>query len=306
MQINKITIVGMGALGVMFGSFLTGKLGKAHVEFIADEKRINKFHTEGMFCNGRPCHFSIVNDDAEGTASNLLIFAVKAAELAGAIHTVRNKVSNQTIIMSLLNGITSEEIISATYGMDKIIHCVVQGMDVVKEKNRGAYSHFGYICLGIDEESEEKKQKLQYVLELFDAVHMPYVVDTDILHRLWCKFMINVGVNQAVMIHQGTYATVQKPGDARDLMIRAMKEVITIAQTENITITQEDFHDYLKLLDGLDPNALPSMRQDALAHRKSEVELFAGTVIALANKHGIDVPVNTEIYRTIIEMESRY
>ena len=48
------------------------------------------------------------------------------------------------------------------------------------------------------------------------------------------------------------------------------------------------------------------MRQDGLAHRRSEVEFFAGTVIRKAEKHGLDVPVNRELYQRITEMEKAY
>jgi 2-dehydropantoate 2-reductase len=51
---------------------------------------------------------------------------------------------------------------------------------------------------------------------------------------------------------------------------------------------------------------MPSMRQDGLLKRKSEVEQFAGTVISLAKKHNIDVPVNRWIYDTVKKMESAY
>ena len=45
------------------------------------------------------------------------------------------------------------------------------------------------------------------------------------------------------------------------------------------------------------------MRQDGKAHRKSEVELFAGTIRRLAAKHGIAVPVNDWLYSQIQQME---
>lgn len=48
------------------------------------------------------------------------------------------------------------------------------------------------------------------------------------------------------------------------------------------------------------------MRQDSKAHRKSEVELFSGTVRRLAQKHHIAVPVNDWLYETITEMERHY
>ena len=306
MRIENVSIVGMGALGVMYGDFLTEKMGKEHVEFVADSARIDRFQQEGIFCNGHACDFAIADELETGRPADLLIFAVKATGLEAAIHSVRNKVSEHTIILSLLNGITSEEIIGKAYGMDSMIHCIVQGMDTIKEDNLVTYAHFGQIYLGIHDENDVKIQNLQSVVDLFDRIGMPYAVENDILRRMWCKLMLNVGVNQSVMIHEGTYETVQQPGIARDVMQAAMKEVILVAQEENIPITQADFDEYVALVDTLNPAGMPSMRQDGLAHRKSEVELFAGTVIRLAEKHGVDVPVNRKIYKTILEMERTY
>lgn len=262
MRIENVSIVGMGALGVMYGDFLTGKMGKEHVEFVADKARIDRFQQEGIFCNGRACDFAIADELETGRPADLLIFAVKATGLEAAIHTVRNKVSPRTIILSLLNGITSEEIIGNAYGMDPIIHCIVQGMDAIKEDNQVTYAHFGHVRLGIHEENGVKKQNLLAVQDLFDRIGMPYVIEDDILRRMWCKLMLNVGVNQSVMIHEGTYETVQKPGIARDIMQAAMKEVMLVAQKENIPITQADFDEYVALVDTLSPAGMPSMRQD--------------------------------------------
>ena len=60
----------------------------------------------------------------------------------------------------------------------------------------------------------------------------------------------------------------------------------------------------MKILRSLNPEGIPSMRQDALAGRPSEVELFAGTMLRIAKKHSIEVPVNRKYYNRIKEMES--
>ncbi|MBR2038758.1 MAG: ketopantoate reductase family protein, partial [Lachnospiraceae bacterium] len=57
---------------------------------------------------------------------------------------------------------------------------------------------------------------------------------------------------------------------------------------------------------GLKPDGYPSMRQDAIAHRATEVELFAGTIMKIAAKHGIEVPANTAYYQKIKEIEAKY
>ena len=100
-------------------------------------------------------------------------------------------------------------------------------------------------------------------------------------HRLWGKFMLNVGVNQTVAIYKGNYGTIQKHGEARDTMVSAMREVITLANKEGINLTEKDLEYWLDVLSRLDPNGKPSMAQDIDNKRFSEVDLFAGTVIEM-------------------------
>jgi 2-dehydropantoate 2-reductase len=85
-----------------------------------------------------------------------------------------------------------------------------------------------------------------------------------------------------------------------------MREVILLAEKENIPITEKDLEEYVCLIDTLDPNGMPSMRQDVLEKRKTEVELFSGTVIKLGKKHGVPTPVNQRIYEKIRSMEEEY
>ena len=118
--------------------------------------------------------------------------------------------------------------------------------------------------------------------------------------------MLNVGVNQVVMVREGNYGTVQVPGEARAQMIAAMREVIQLSALEGVPVTEADLEYYVNLIDTLSPEGMPSMRQDGLARRKSEVELFSGTVLRLAAKHGLDVPVNRRLYDAILAMEAAY
>ncbi len=75
---------------------------------------------------------------------------------------------------------------------------------------------------------------------------------------------------------------------------------------EGVNIRKEDFDEYIELIDNMNPDGMPSMRQDGLAHRRSEVELFSGTLIALADKHKINIPVNKKIYEIVKKKEKEY
>ena len=307
-RIERVSIIGMGALGILYGSFVAERLGKEHVTFLVDKERLKRYEGVEVTCNGKPWSFRVKDGalPSEKGPAQLLIFAVKATALSSAIETARKQVGRDTIILSVLNGISSEEIIGDALGKEHVLYCVAQGMDAVKLGNDLTYSQMGQLCIGIPEDQPEKEPLLKAVTDLFDATGLAYTKEADILRRLWCKWMLNVGMNQAVMVEEGTYGTIQKQGEARQLMIAAMREVIVLAEKEHIRVTEEDLQGYVDLMDTLSPEGMPSMRQDGLAKRPSEVELFAGTVIRKAEQYGVEVPVNRELYRRVKEMEAGY
>ena len=165
-----------------------------------------------------------MNEDEKNAFTDLLIFAVKAYSLDRAILSARNKVSQNTVILSLLNGITSEEIIGQVFGPDKVIYCVAQGMDAVKIGNEMTYTNMGKLCIGILDHEKDKKKSFKPLSICSSKPRLPYVAEENMKHRLWKKLMINTGVNQIVTIYEGTFKTVQQPGEARDMMIAGMRK----------------------------------------------------------------------------------
>ncbi len=305
-NIENIAIVGMGALGVLFGNLLAENLGEVAVTFIADDSRLERYRAQGVYCNGKRRDFQFSNGKTPDRPADLLIFAVKGTALPEAIEQARALVGAQTVILSLLNGIASEEEIGAALGNRHLLYCVAQGMDAVKLGNALTYAHVGQLVIGALPTQPEGQQMLQRVTALFDRAELPYTVDSDIRHRLWSKWMLNVGLNQVVMVERGCYETVQKPGRARERMQAAMREVMALAALEGVNLTEADLNGYVALIDTLNPQGMPSMRQDGIERRPSEVALFSGTVLEKARRHGLAVPVNEALYREIKAIESQY
>ena len=88
-------------------------------------------------------------------------------------------------------------------------------------------------------------------------------------------------------------------------MISAMEEVIPLAAAEGVQLTQQDLAYWLGVLDALRPEGKPSLAQDLDSGRPTEVELFAGTVLSLGARHGVDTPVNRFLYAQIKALENR-
>jgi len=217
---------------------------------------------------------------------------------------MKHCVGPDTTIISVMNGISSEQIIGERYGHEKVLYSIAQGMDAMKFGAALTYTKFGELRIGV--RTPDQADRLKAMTDFLDRAKIAYVAEDDILHRLWGKFMLNVGVNQTCMAYETTYSGALTPGEAHDTMVGAMREVIALAKAEHVNLTEQDLEDYIRLLETLSPDGMPSMRQDGLSHRPSEVEMFAGTVGRMAKKHGLSTPVNDRLYERIKEMEAQY
>jgi 2-dehydropantoate 2-reductase len=307
MQINTVSIIGLGALGILFGNHLSKVVPEGRLRIIADRDRISRYNKEGIYCNGELCRFNYMAPEDICKPADLLIFAVKYTGLEAAIKAAENQVGPYTIIISLLNGISSEELIGQYYGTDKVVYSFAQGMDAVKEGNRLTYHHMGMIRFGkTSQGGNDNSDKVTALENFFRQTAVPYEVVDDIRRSMWGKLMLNVGVNQAAAVYLCDYGGLQQKGGSRDIMIAAMREVIALSEKEGINLSEKDIEYWLSVLDGLNPQGKPSMQQDIEAGRLCEVELFAGTVLKLGEKHGLDFPVNRLLYSKLKDMESKF
>ncbi len=304
-EIKTVAIIGLGALGILIGNKLAKSMPKEDLRIVADSKRIEGYKSQGVYDMGELCDFNYVSSEEKTDPADLVIFAVKFNALQDALKAVKNQVGENTLFLSILNGISSEDIIGRSYSYDRVIYAVAQGMDAVKEGNKLTYLNRGTVFFG-DDTSGEKKELVERVERLFKRVNLPHEKVNDIKRRIWNKFMLNVGINQTLAIFGSTYIDAQSPGKTQDIMLSAMREVIPLAFKEGVDLSEEDIPYWLGIINTLNPKGKPSMRQDVEAKRPSELEMLGGTVLALGKKHGLDTPVNKMLYERLKEIESAY
>ena len=306
--IQTVGIVGLGALGTMYADLFTRALGKERVLVLADRSRTERYRRDGMWYNGTLCDLHYADAARVTEPVDLLLFAVKFTGLEEAMATCRHLVGPETTLISILNGISSEELLIRDFGPERVVWCVVGKVAAQKEGNRvtmfPVVPPAGEMDLGVPPGCPDGH--LRRLTSFFDAIGFHYVLPEDIRVTMWSKLLCNVGCNQAAAAYACNYSVLQSPGPARETMLAAMREVLAIAHAEGIPLSEKDVALWTAVIDGITPTNEPSMRQDSKAHRKSEVELFSGTVRRIARRHGIPVPVNDWLYETITEMERHY
>lgn len=295
--IRTVAVQGAGAMGAYFAGKFFDTPGFS-VSLIAQGERAGRLARDGLIVNGRRYDIPIIDPESTGTQADLIIVALKHHHLAKAVHDLRRIVGPNTTLLSVMNGLESEEFIGSVYGPDKFLYAVSVGIDAVREGNRINYTTGGTHYFG-EADNTEINPKVLRVKEAFDRAGITCKIPDDMLRILWWKFMINVGINQASAVLGAPYGVFQRSADAHAFMESLMREAVALAKAADIDLREEDLQEWFNFLRTLSPEGKTSMLQDIEAGRKTEVEIFARKAIEMGIIHGIPTPVNTAVLRII-------
>lgn len=299
-KIESVAVLGAGALGLMYME----ALGLAGIEayFLAGEARSGRINSQRYTINGKELSFRARDPEKEDLKPDLILLAVKNYHMGEAVRLMRPAVNPGTILVSVLNGISSEEILEKAFPQADVLYAAALGMDAVKEGHILNFTARGKILLGSRDNA--MTEALQRTAALLDQAALTYHIPEDIHKALWYKLMINIGMNQVSAVTGARYGLFQKDKELRSLMNSAMAETIAVARAEGVNLKETDLEAWYAVLEGLGPEGKTSMLQDIEAQRKTEVDSFAGEIIRRAARHGISVPVN-ETLKAIISTKEK-
>jgi 2-dehydropantoate 2-reductase len=300
-EIKTVAVLGAGAMGAVYASKFFDASTFSTV-LVARDSRYDRLREEGCIVNGKRYLIPVFHPDGPFHTSDLIIVALKNHNLAEAVPDLKNLVGDQTTIISVMNGLDSEEYLGSVYGMDKVLYAIALGIDAVREGNSVTYTNPGKIFFGQADNSHLSEQVLR-VQEALQKARIAHDIPPDMIRMLWWKFMINVGVNQASAVTRAPYGVFESSPDAQALMDELMREVIVLAKHAGVNLKEQDLHDWYAVLKTLSPKGKTSMLQDIEAGRKTEVEIFAGKVVDLGKSYGIPTPVNRTLLSIIHVLE---
>ena len=301
----RIAIVGKGALGLMYAGIIQDALGDGSVCFVMDDERFERHHGEIYSINGVARYFRDVRP-AEAEPVDLVLMAVKATVLEEALELVPPLLGPDTVIVPVLNGITSERRCAARFGWERVVACVAAAMDSKRTGTAIEYTRAGRLILGALETTPP--ETVERAARILEAGGITCVIPADIVHEMWMKFMVNTGLNQVCAAYGLTYEELHSDEEAEPFRtyIGTMREVIAVSGPAGVGLTEADMNFYIDIIRSLDPTSTPSMAQDVLACRPTEVDEFSGEVIRRADEYGIYVPCNRYLHRRIRKIEVAY
>ena len=302
-KIKKISLIGLGAMGVFFAP----RLAAAYPEgfrVIADGERKRRLDKRGVTVNGVNYKFPIITPDEKGDPADLILIGVKGYGLDQAIEDIRNQVGEETLIISLLNGVDSEEKLINSFGEKHVLYGYMRMSVVMKDGKADFDPYCGKIHFG-EKLNKEYSDRVLTVEEVFDKADIPYEIDEDMLKGIWFKFMCNIGENMTCALLGIPFGGFHVSDHANWVRIEAMKEVAAIAQKKGINIGKEEIEMQNKTILTIPYPNKPSTLQDLEAFKHTEIDMFAGTVIQMGRELGIPTPICEMFYHGIHVLEEK-
>lgn len=290
--IERVAIVGAGAMGAMYAAHFAAT--GFDVAFVARGDRGARLRAHPLTVNGTPLVASVVDPDAEGVRPvDLVLVAVKDRHLVEAVDAAAAVAGPGTLVLSVMNGLDSEEALAARLGWDRVLLCVAMAMDAQKDGDAVIFRQAGRLVFGRPDGRVDAA--VERVREALTRAGLAWETPPDMPHRLWWKFMVNTGINQASAVLRLPYGAFQGDGDPRSLMWALMDEVVAASAAGGVPLGPADLAAWDRVLAGQPKQGWTSMHQDVEAGRPTEVESFAGRVVELGRRHGVPTPYNQAV-----------
>lgn len=300
MKIESVAVLGAGAVGsyVIWG--LSEKAG-VRLGVVADGERAERLKQNGCAVNGTVYRPEVwTPQEAHGV--DLLVVALKYGALPGAMESIRAVVGEHTVVMSLMNGVDSEELIGAQVGDEKVIRSLIK---VASHKEEDGYHFDPDATLGIifgEEHAPFESERVRAIVALFEGTGIHYRVTDEIRAEMWSKFRLNVCNNLPQAILGAGVGCYRDSEHMKAISEGLRRELEAIAAAKGIDLRKVDTSGRGS---AVPPTARYSTLQDLDAKRHTEIDMFSGALMRMGEELGIPTPYNEYTYHMIKALEEK-
>lgn len=293
----KIVIAGLGGVGGYFGGLLAKKYeGDANIEiiFLARGNHLEKIKTDGLkVIHGdqefiaRP-HLATDNTSLVGTA-DLVLICTKSYDLESVINQLKPCIDQQTILVPLLNGVNSSDLIQHMVP-DSI---TLQGCVYIvsKLKAAGVIENVGNIQKLFFGPDNDHSNRLNEFQTLFAEADIDTTVTNKISSILWEKFIFIAPTATATCYLDCVIGELLDDGEKQQILKQLIEEVKRLADARQIRVEDDIAMLTLNKLKALPHEATSSMYRDFKQHKAfTEIETLTGYVIHEGKKLNLPTP----------------
>ena len=298
----KTAIVGIGGIGGYYGGLLARHYAddkNVEIVFIARGNHLVQIKKSGLklitaketltvrpdLATDNPCGCGIFD---------CVIFCVKAYDLEESAELLSPAIGENTLVISLLNGVDNADRLRVILNKGKILNgCVYISAHIVRP---GVVQQEGVLTkLFFGNESDETLdgKKLE---AFFGKANIDAQYRTDINNIVWEKYVLISAFASATAYLKKTMRGILESENGKKLLEQLLAEVLYIAKAKQIVLPEGIREQIIAKVSTFPLTTKTSMQMDFENGGKAELETFTGFIVREAEKYGISVPTYEKVY----------
>ncbi|MBX2882762.1 MAG: 2-dehydropantoate 2-reductase [Granulosicoccus sp.] len=289
----RIAILGAGAVGSWVGGHLALHGNDVHL-LTTNSAHINAIRKNGLQLRkadkSRRIEVPTSNPSEFKDTVDLVIVLTKTFQLESALESIEGILQGNTAVLTLQNGLGNGEIVARYAGaantwvgltmlpVDRIEPGVVEG------KGEGG-TWFGPFHGNSGALAED-------IENAFKPADIDVTYDPNVLVRIWQKVAFNAGMNAVCALTHSTPGGINNSEFALEFVKSVAAEVAAVAEAEHVAIDLEAVYNTIDYACNNHGSHLPSMLQDLMNGRRTEVDALNGAIVSRAGCAGIEAPLN--------------
>lgn len=302
----KITFIGSGAMGCLFGALLT-EAGQEVQLFDIWQEHVDVLRGKGLTITREGTERTVTvqaTTDPESIArTDLAVIFVKHAHTVQAAQTALQLCGDRGYVLTLQNGMGNAEIISGIIGPGRVICGTTAQGAMMLGPGRIQHSGAGKTILGMWD--QEPCPVVEELASIFSRAGIETETRDTILPVLWNKLFANVGINAITALTNTRNGQLLDQEPTRQLVEDVVNEAVMVARHLDIEVAADALENVFSIARATASNR-SSMGQDIDANRATEIEAINGYIVRQARTLDLPVPVNTALTQLIQTLQAHY
>jgi 2-dehydropantoate 2-reductase len=303
----NIVIYGTGGVGGYFGARLAQ--ARNNVTFIARGKHLKAIQEKGLQLKSIKGDYQVhpakaTSDISEVGDVDLILICVKTWQLKGVAKKIRPTLNDNTIVISLLNGVDNSDTLTSILGSEKVLGglCKV----VSKVEDYGVIKHLSYeptIVFGeLNNEISERALRIEKTIK--DA-GIKSRLAVDIQKEIWTKFLFISTISAIGALTRATIGEMIASEEIKKMMYQTSEEILAIAKAKGVNLPDDIIEKQFQIIKSQPYNTTASLQRDIMEGKPSELETQNGAIVRMGIELGIPTPVNSFIYHCLLPQENK-
>tara|TARA_Y100000996_G_scaffold202876_2_gene159005 strand:- start:771 stop:1700 length:930 start_codon:yes stop_codon:yes gene_type:complete len=297
----KVLIMAAGSVGSYFGSLL---LNDHEVSFVARGNHLEAIKQNGLkiiskSTGNKTFKINVFEKPPKNYQADLVLFSIKSYQNESSIPIIEKVLSQTTQILSIQNGIGSQEFLSNHFGVNHVIPGATY-IDATKI-SPGVIKEFGgnpKIVFG----GTSKQNEL--VNSIFQNTEINFEISNNIQENLWKKLIYISALSGISCLLQQEFKLILSEQKSKKLVSSVLQESLSVANAMDMNISSEIVKNIMGEFEKNSSNLISSMYEDLKSNNLTEIEVINGAVSKLGKQMKVKTPIN-DIITTCLQLHNQ-